>query len=97
MNKDNKLCGNCAGDHKLLDCPFIEGRITKIAYKQILKNQEDAEKLIEFEKYHGKGSIKRWSNKALTVLDTLQYFKLEKTQEILQKIKNELKILDEKK
>ncbi len=49
---NDKLCGNCAGDHKFLDCPFIEGRITKIAYKQILKNQEDAKKWRDFRKLY---------------------------------------------
>ena len=45
LSKDNKLCGNCAGDHKFLDCPFIEQRITKIEYKQILENQKLREEI----------------------------------------------------
>lgn len=44
---DGKLCGNCAGDHKFLDCPFIERQITKIEYEQFLKNQEIVERIKE--------------------------------------------------
>jgi len=51
---EGKLCGNCAGDHKYLDCPYINDRITKVDWEQFLKEREIIKKIEQ--------ACKEWMN-----------------------------------
>jgi len=54
MMVEEKLCGNCTGEHKFIDCPYIDWRITKTEYDLNLRNNEIVRMCLKTYKYHGK-------------------------------------------
>ncbi len=36
----SKLCGNCGRDHKFVNCPYIEKRVTKKEWFELIKKAE---------------------------------------------------------
>lgn len=65
---ENKLCGNCAGDHKYDDCPFIHFRVRKVEWQQILANRklreliEERIRIIEEEKDDFTENSQSWND-----------------------------------
>ncbi len=44
----NKMCGNCSGDHRFKDCPYITSQLTKDQYKILSDKAENWERLSNY-------------------------------------------------
>ena len=42
----NKMCGNCSGDHKFADCPFVERKVTKEELTRLTDKAEAYDRLL---------------------------------------------------
>jgi len=64
----DKICGNCSGNHKFEDCPFVERKVTKKELTRLLGIEERLrEGILEWKKqFNGKGvsysECERWSD-----------------------------------